>query len=187
MLRSRHSFACVALLALTTACSRNVPSSQSADLAAVRSVEAAWVKDIATKDVDKFVSYYSDDASLLMPNEMLLTGKDNIKAALKPMLADPNFALTFQSTRGEVAKSGDFVYLIGTYSLTSSSPRDQHPVTDQGKYLTIFKKQADGSWKAVADMVNTDLPAPSQPSQAAAQPNKHKAHTATRAHKRRRA
>jgi len=189
MLRPRHLFGLVVLLALTAACSKNVPSSQSADLAAVRSVEAAWVKDIATKDVDKFVSYYSDDASLLMPNEMMINGKDSIKAALKPMLADPNFALTFQSTRGEASKSGDLVYVIGTYSMTTSSPRDQKPVTDQGKYLTVFKKQADGSWKAVADMTNTDLPAPSQPSQAAPQPKKHKAHTphtATRVHKRRR-
>jgi len=187
MLRPRHLLACVALFALTTACSRNVPSSQNADVAAVRSVEAAWVKDIATKDVDKYVSYFSDDASFLVPNEMLITGKDNIKAAFKPMLADPNFALTFQSTRGEASKSGDFVYVIGTYSVTTSSPRDQKPVTDQGKYLTVFKKQADGSWKAVADMVNSDLPAPSEHPQAAPQPKKHKARSATRAHKRRRA
>ena len=187
MLRSRHLLACVAVFALTTACSRNVPSSQNADLAAVRSVEASWVKDIATKDVDTIVNYYSDDASLLMPNEMMITGKNNIKAAFKPMLADPNFALTFQSTRGEASKSGDFVYVIGTYSMTTSSPRDQRPVTDQGKYLTFFKKQADGSWRVVADMVNTDLPAPSEHPQAAPQPKKHKTHSATRYHKRRRA
>ncbi len=188
MLRPRHWFACVALLALTTACSRNVPSSQNADLAAVRSVEAASVKDIAAKDVDKWLSYYSDDASVLLPNEMMITGKDSIKAAFKPMLADPNFALTFQSTRGEASKSGDFVYVIGTYSMTTSSPRDQKPVTDQGKYLTVYKKQADGNWKAVADMVNTDLPAPSEHPQAAPQqPKKHKTHNAPRAHKRRRA
>jgi len=170
MLRPRYLFACVALFALMTACSSNVPTSQNADVAAVRSVEAAWVKDIATKDVDKFVSYYSNDASVLLPNEMMISGKDSIKAALKPMLADPNFALTFQSTRGEASKSGDFVYLIGTYSMTSSSPTDQKPVTDQGKYLTVYKKQTDGSWKAVADMVNSDLPARSERPQAAPQP-----------------
>jgi len=187
MLRPRYLFACVALFALMTACSSNVPTSQNADVAAVRGVEAAWVKDIATKDVDKYVSYYSNDASVLLPNEMMITGKDNIKAALKPMLADPNFALTFQSTRGEASKSGDFVYLIGTYSMTSSSPTDQKPVTDQGKYLTVFKKQLDGSWKAVADMVNSDLPARIERPQAAPQPKKHVTHrVTTRAHKRRR-
>jgi len=187
MLRPRHLFAFVALLALTTACSRNVPPSQNADLAAVRSLESDWDKDVATKDLDKFATYYSDDASVLMPNEMIITGKDNIKAALKPILADPNFALTFHSTRGEASKSGDFVYLIGTYSVTTSSPRDQKPVTDEGKYLTVYKKQADGSWKAVANMMNSDLPAPSEHPPAAPQPKKHKTHAATtRAHKRHR-
>ena len=34
------------------------------------------------------------------------------------------------------------------------------PVTDRGKYLTVFKKQAAGTWKAVEDMINSDLPAP---------------------------
>jgi len=186
MPRHRYLFAFVALFVLMTACSSNVPTSQNANLAAVRGVEADWVKDIATKDVDKFVSYYSSDASVLMPNEMIITGRDNIKAAFKPMVADPNFALTFQSTRGEASKNGDFVYVIGTYSMTSSSPRDQKPVTDQGKYLTVFKKQADGSWKAVADMVNSDLPVISEHPQAAPQPKKQKTHTATRAHRRRR-
>ena len=187
MPRPRYLLACVVLFALMTACSSNVPTSQKADVAAVRSVEAAWVKDIAAKDVDKFASYYSDDASLLMPNEMMITGKDNIKAALKPMLADPNFALTFHSTRGEASKSGEFVYVIGTYSMTTSSPRDQKPVTDQGKYLTIFRKQADGSWKAVADMVNSDLPTMSEHPQPAPQPKRHPAHRATRVHKHRHA
>ena len=32
------------------------------------------------------------------------------------------------------------------------------PITDKGKYLEIWKKHADGSWKCVADMFNSDLP-----------------------------
>ena len=75
------------------------------------------------------------------------------------MLADPNFALTFQSTQAEASKGGDFVYTVGTYSMTVSNPKDKKPVTDKGKYLTVFKKQANGSWKAVADMMNSDMPA----------------------------
>jgi ketosteroid isomerase-like protein len=36
-------------------------------------------------------------------------------------------------------------------------------MTDRGKYLAVWKKQADGSWKCVADMFNTDLPPASAP------------------------
>ncbi len=154
---------CLGLFALAVACTSPpppAPDTRDADIKAVKDVEATWVKDIATKDVEKWANYYSDDASVLMPNAPMLTGKENIKAALKPMLADPNFELTFQSTRVEASKGGDFVYSLGTYSMTMSGPKGKKPVTDKGKYLTVFKKQADGSWKAVADMINTDLPAP---------------------------
>ena len=73
-------------------------------------MEAAWVRDIAKKDVVKFASYYSFDASFLMPNAPTVNGRENIKAGFKPTLADPNFALTFQSPRAEASKGGDFVY-----------------------------------------------------------------------------
>lgn len=162
MLRYRSLFACLGLFALTAACTRTVPDRRDADIKAVKGVEAAWVEDIATKDVDKFASYYSDDASLLMPNTPIINGKDDIIAALKPMLADPKFALTFQSTRAEASKGGDFVYTVGTYSMTMSRPNEKTAATDKGKYLTVFKKQADGSWKAVADMMSSDMPARSE-------------------------
>jgi uncharacterized protein (TIGR02246 family) len=160
MLRHVCLVGSVGLFVLTIACtSTAVPDTRDADIKAVKDVEAAWVKDVATKDVEKFASYYSDDASLLMPNAPIINGKDNIRAALKPMLADPNFALTFESTRAEASKGGDLVYTVGTYSMTMSGPKDKKPVTDNGKYLTVFKKRADGSWKAVADMINSDTPA----------------------------
>jgi len=34
----------------------------------------------------------------------------------------------------------------------------EQPVVDNGKYLTVWKKQADGSWKVLFDMFNTDMP-----------------------------
>ena len=162
MLRNPCLFACLGLLALTTACTTTPPDTRDADIKAVKAVEAAWVNDIATKDPEKFAGYYSNDASLLVPNMPIISGRIDIEAALRPMLADPNFALTFQSTQAEASKGGDFVYTIGTYSMTMSNPKDKQPVTDKGKYLTVFKKQANGSWKAVADMLNSDLPAPSE-------------------------
>jgi ketosteroid isomerase-like protein len=48
---------------------------------------------------------------------------------------------------------------MGTYSMTTSAPKGKKPVTDKGKYVTVFRKQADGTWKVVADVTNSDLPA----------------------------
>jgi uncharacterized protein (TIGR02246 family) len=162
MLRNAALFLCAGLLLSTVACSDQAAPSgadtRDADVKAVRDVEAAWSKDVAAKDVEKFAMYYTDDASVLLPNAPVINGKEGIKAALKPMLADPNFALSFQGTRAEASKGGDLVWTVGTYTMTVSDPKTKKPVTDKGKYLTVYKKQADGTWKAIADMINTDMP-----------------------------
>jgi len=94
-----------------------------ADKKAIKDVESAWVKTASTKDVDAFVNYYADDGQVLMPNAPLFTGKPAIKEALKPMMADPNFSITFMSTRVEVSKSGDLGYTQGPYKMTFSDQR----------------------------------------------------------------
>ena len=59
----------------------------------------------------------------------------------------------------EAAKSGDLVYVVGTYTLTTKAGKAK-PVVDRGKYLAVWKKQDDGSWKAEANTWNSDLPLP---------------------------
>ena len=163
MLRNASLFLCAGWLLFTVACSGpSAPAAaadtRDADVKAVHDVEAAWSKDAGSKDADKFASYYADDGSLLLPNAPIINGKESIKAAAKGMMSDPNFALNFQSTRAEASTGGDIVWSVGTYTMTVSNPKTKKPVSDKGKYLTVFKKQADGSWKAIADMVNSDLP-----------------------------
>jgi ketosteroid isomerase-like protein len=75
------------------------------------------------------------------------------------MVASPGFAVAWKATKAEVAQSGDLAYLIGTYEL-SVNDYSGKPVTDRGKYSEVWKKQADGNWKVVADMFNSDLPLP---------------------------
>ena len=161
MLRHAFSLGWSGLFAFLTACgSPAVPDTRDTDIKAVKNVEAEVVKAVAAKDLAKVMIYDADDELMLLPNLPIITGKANIEAAWKPLLADPSFALTYQSTRAEASKGGDFVYTIGTYSMTVSNPKDKKPITDHGKYLTVFKKQPDGSWKTVADMISSDLPLP---------------------------
>src|SRR5271157_4503183 len=136
------------LLAFTVACTQAPPpDTHDADVQALKDTEAVWAKAIAAKDFDKGMTYYADDASLLLPNAPTVNGKDAIRAALKPLMDDPNFSLTFAATRADVAKSGELGYTVGTYTMTMSDPRTKKSITDKGKYLTAYKKQADGTWK----------------------------------------
>lgn len=145
---------CVGMLAMTLACSKDT---SVADAQAIKDKEAAWSKDAASKDPVKFTAYYADDATFLMPNEPILHGASTVRAAIGPMMQDKNFALTFQVDKVEV--SGDLAYSQGTYNSTMSDPKTGNPAQDKGKFLTVWKRQADGSWKAIEDMYNSDLPA----------------------------
>src|SRR3954468_11995181 len=155
MLRYGILVGCVCLL---SACAAR--DTHDADVQAIKDTETAWARDAGSKDVEKFVAYYADDAAVLLPNAPVISGKADIRAALKPMLSDANFALQFAATKVDVAKSGDLGYSQGTYSMTVTDPKTNMPITDRGKYITIFKKQADGSWKAVEDMLSSDMPVP---------------------------
>ena len=149
------------LLAFTTACTQAPPpDTHDADVQSLKDTEAAWAKAMAAKDFEKSMTYYADDASLLVSNAPAFNGKDAIRAAMKPMFDDANFALAFQASRVEVAKSAELGYTQGTYTMTLTDPRTKKPFTDKGKYLTTYKKQADGTWKAVGDMASSDVPLP---------------------------
>jgi len=163
-MKLRHGLlvTCVALSALLTSCASSTPDTHDADVSALKDTEAAWVKDAATKDLEKWVAHYTDDASVLIPNTPILTGKEAIRGGLKPMMSDPNFAVTFAATKVDVAKSGDLGYTQGPYSLTMSNPKTNAQVTEKGKYLTVYRKHADGTWKAVQDTFMADAPPPSE-------------------------
>jgi len=135
------------------------PDTHDADVKAIKDVEATWVQNFATKDADKIATVYADDASVFIADMPVINGMAAIKATLKPMVADKGFSITFASDKVDVAKSGELGYSQGTYTMTSTAPKTKKVLTEKGKYVTVYKKQADGSWKAVADIFNADAPA----------------------------
>ena len=135
------------------------PDTRAADAKTIQDTETAWSQSFATKDVDKVTAFFAGDASLFFTGMPVVTGKTSIMSAFKPFLADKNFSLTFSGDKVVVAKSGDIGYTQGKYTMTLTDPRTKKAVSEEGKYVTVFLKQADGSWKAVADISNADGPA----------------------------
>lgn len=151
-----------AVIALTmTACNPTpppAPDTHDADVKAITDTEVQANQAWASKDADKVMAFYADDALLMTPGAEAVRGKDAIRDELKQMLADPAVSLTFQSSKVDVAKSGDLGYTAGTYKLTVTDPATHKPINDHGNYVTTFRKQADGSWKAVADIASSAVP-----------------------------
>ena len=146
------------LLSFLTGCQSQATSgTRAADEATLRKLDDEWSKAAGARDVEKTISYYSDDAIVMPPNIPTLTGKEPIRSLWKSMLDSPSFSGGWKVTKVEVAQSGDLAYVNGTYEFNEKDDSGK-PITDKGKYLEVWKKQADGSWKCVADMFNSDMP-----------------------------
>jgi len=147
---------CFALLSLPF-----VGTSSAADTKieqTLRDLDAQWSAAAGAKDLDKTVSYYSNDATVMPPNASAARTKEAIRKVWQDLLASPGLSISWKATKVEVAKSGDLACLSGTYELTINDPSGK-PLNDHGKYVEVWEKQADGKWKCGADIWNSDLPA----------------------------
>jgi ketosteroid isomerase-like protein len=134
--------------------------------AAIKAKEAQWQKDYAAKDVNALAAQYRDDAAMAGPGDPLATTDADRRKILQALVSDPNFALTFSTNRILVAKSGDLASSRGNFTLTMTDKATKKPATVSGSYLTVYKLQDDGSWKAVEDFIT---PGPAAAPEAAAQ------------------
>jgi ketosteroid isomerase-like protein len=140
-------FSCVASAADTKAVEQTL-----------RDLDDQWSAAAGAKDLEKIVSFYSNDAVVMPPNAPRATTKEAIRTIWKDLVTDAS--ISWKTKEVEVAQSGDLAFSSGTYEVTLNDPTGT-PVRDRGKYLEVWKKQADGTWKCVMDMWNSDLRAAS--------------------------
>lgn len=166
---SRRSFALlVAVLVLSSlvmiSCTQTPPppaaqpDTRAADQKVILDGEAAWMADWNSHDVERILSHYADDAIFMEQGIPAMKGKDAFRKGLGAYMRDMNFAITFTPTRVEVSRGGDLAYSYGTNAVTFTNPKTKKPVTSLGKYVVVYKKQADGTWKAILDIPNSDAP-----------------------------
>lgn len=131
------------------------PDTRPADEAAIRAASKAWSAAAETKDAERFVSFYTDDATVMLESAADLKGMRAIREAITAMMRDPNFDLSFETTSVEVARSGELAYELSTYSLTLSDPKTKKASTQKGSGVVVWKK-VGGQWKAAVDAPVSD-------------------------------
>ena len=147
-----------ALLVLTVSgCAPQVDI--DAERAAVLEAFIEAKQAVAAKDIESFVSIFADGASRFPPNAPRVTGNDAIREFVSESFAAPGLAFSFpEPGSAEVSSAGDLGYTTGSYEVTVNDA-EGNPVTSHGKVVVVWKKQPDGSWKAVLDIWNSDQPA----------------------------
>lgn len=146
--------------ALLAACSQ--PPAQPAaptfgpeDAVAIRATaDAALAIANSSMDWAKYAeTYYAPDATVLPPNAKTLQGRAAITEFMAAFPTMTNFTTTVVTVEG----SGDLAFVHGTYHMELDTPGG--PAVDDGKYIEIWKRQADGGWKVSYDIFNSNLPA----------------------------
>ncbi len=124
-----------------------------AESSALMKADEAWFE--SHEDIEEFLTFLADEA-IFMPDGAPVARGDSIRTTWEQLISMPGFNLEWRATSAQVAEAGDMGYTIGTYELTVE--QDGASMITVGKYVTLWGKQADGSWKVVVDCFNADGP-----------------------------
>ena len=123
---------------------------------------------------DKLLAYYEDNAMEMPPNMVMVKGKDAIKAYWEQSTKAGMKMSAVEFNSVDVQASGTLAYEIGTYDMAMTAGK-MGEIRDRGKYISLWREQADGTWKVAAETWNTDMPMPAvEKSSAKKTDSKHK-------------
>jgi uncharacterized protein (TIGR02246 family) len=114
-----------------------------------------WSQVASTGDVEKTVSYWAEDAIVMSSGQPPVKGKQAIRKMVEESYKIPGFRISWQPQTVGVSESGDMAYIIEN-SQVSFSDSTGKSITQNNKAVSLWRKQADGSWKNVVDISTPD-------------------------------
>jgi uncharacterized protein (TIGR02246 family) len=152
----------VALATATVSCARMsapVPADTSKDVAAIDTVRSDYAAAYNSGDVNKLITLYASDAVMMQEHQPAVVGAENIRKALEGTMSQFTTSLTLRAEETKV--TGDMAFDRGTFklALTPKAPGGAG-MNENGKYLVLLQKGADGAWKLAREIGNTSDPMP---------------------------
>jgi ketosteroid isomerase-like protein len=120
--------------------------------------DAEWA-DLATAgtDVEKVLSYWSEDAVLIFPGQPVLEGKAAIRAYVTASFNTPGFKIHWVSQKPVFSPDGKFAYMRGTDELTLPGPNGG-TITLHLRGISVWRLDPDKQWRCVVDISNEPPP-----------------------------
>jgi uncharacterized protein (TIGR02246 family) len=122
---------------------------------AIRIADLEMAKAVSDRNLEKFNTLIADDAVFF--GRDVSRGREAVAKAWLPLFTDASMFLKWQPTEVHVSASGDLGYSIGTYERMSKDASGR-PTAATGTYVSIWRKQADGKWRAVLDIGTPGTP-----------------------------
>lgn len=116
-----------------------------------------WAAMVAAGDMESAFAVWAEDAVMLPPDMPLLEGRKAIRSYIDEASQTPGFSITWQPISVEVSSSGDLAFMVER-NMTTMNDSTGNPMTIHGKAVTVWRRDAEGSWKNIADIWNTAPP-----------------------------
>ncbi len=156
-MRSHLVFPILFALVTAVACQGGVGPLSEEDVAANRALTQQFVQHAQQNDWAALADLYTEDCVVMPANEPTIQGRAAYLAWGETFPPIVQFSANLEWIEGY----GDMAVVRGIYSMTVQ-PEGADAMTDQGKYVEVRRRQADGSWKIAVDIFNSDLPLPGQ-------------------------
>lgn len=141
------------LIAITFVSCKNQDVDTKAEGEKLMQVSREWSKAAGSRDIEKTLTYWADDAVVVSSGQPTLKGKQAIRQMVEGSFKDTSFNISWDPQSAEISKSGDLGYLIENTTITVKDSTGK-PIIQNYKGITIWKKQPDGSWKDEVDILS---------------------------------
>ncbi len=145
------------LLLCSAAAHANSPKKAMTGTDALLKADTDFAAATAGKRLEGFGSFLAEDAATLRPDKPVISGRDAFLAAWTSLLTNHALSIKWKPLTASISSAGDLGFTVGAYEITRTDEKGKQIVAT-GKYVTIWRKQHDGSWKVVFDTGVTDTP-----------------------------
>ncbi len=130
--------------------------------------QATWESELMAADrafndatarlgTEGWVGFFAPDGAMISQGVGEIRGPEAIRARMEAAFSDSSLRLTWEPLRAEVSRSGDLGFTVGRWESVRGDTAGAESWT-QGLYVSIWRRQTDGSWKVVMDLGNPTEP-----------------------------
>jgi uncharacterized protein (TIGR02246 family) len=148
----------VLLVLATSGCAQ--PVDVEAEATAIRILGAQVVAAVNANDAAALTAFVTDDVVWMPPNEPAVIGKEAFQAGFSASFDEFTFEVALHP-KDELVVAGDWAFARGRYTLVLTPKAGGEPTQQGGKFIDIYQRQPDGSWKYARHIWNVDQVEPS--------------------------
>ena len=121
--------------------------------------DAEWSQAASEgKDIERILSYWSDDAQVIEPGQPVYQGKEAIRKFVSDSLKTPGFHIHWVSNEPVFSADGKMAYMSGAEEMTMADSKGAL-ITVHMRGISVWRRDADGEWRCVVDIANEAPPA----------------------------